>query len=730
MKRFPVSLLLACGFFAMLCAPAMTATPSQRPNIIIILGDDMGYSDIGCFGGGIQTPNLDALAAGGVRFTQFYNTARCCPTRASLLTGLYPHQAGIGHMMDDRGFDGYRGILNDRCVTIAEALRPAGYRTYMTGKWHVTRNNGPQSDQGCWPLQRGFDKFYGTITGAGSYYDPTTLCRQNTFITPDNDNDYQPASYYYTDAISDNAIQFLSEHRAESPEQPFFLYLAYTAAHWPLHALEEDIAKYHGAFDAGYEAVRAARFERMKKLGLLSENAELSLGAGDWNRVEDKAWEARCMEVYAAQVDRMDQGIGRVIEELRLSGQLDNTAIFFLQDNGGCAEEMGRSQNRPDPGNLKPMAPDQLQPQIWPPMQTRDGRWVRTGPGVMPGPADTYVAYGRNWANVSNTPFREYKHWTHEGGISTPLIAYWPAGISEERSGALEPQPGHLIDLMATCVDLAGASYPTIVDGKKIQPMEGVSLRPAFEGESLARKNPLYWEHEGNRAVREGKWKLVGKENQPWELYDISVDRSELHDLASAQPDVVNSLAAKWEAYAARANVLPLGAWRKSISKGNEGLSRQSRFELREKETLDRKHAPAIAGRPLKVEATVNAGERSRGVIVAQGGSAFGYALFLDETSRPVFAKRDGGKLSVVRGPTTMGGKHRIGGSIAHDGEMILSVDGTTIGRKKGPGPISMMPADGLQVGSDAGGAVGNYQTPNPFSGTIESVIVELEAAD
>ncbi|MEO8354161.1 MAG: sulfatase-like hydrolase/transferase, partial [Chthoniobacteraceae bacterium] len=233
----------------------MMAASAQRPNIIIILGDDMGYSDIGCFGGEIQTPNLDALAAGGIRFTQFYNMARCCPTRASLLTGLYPHQAGIGHMTEDRGFDGYRGVLNDRCVTIAEALRPAGYRTFMTGKWHVTRNDGPRSDQTCWPVQRGFDKFYGTITGAGSYYDPTTLCRQNTFITPDNDADYQPATYYYTDAISDNAIQFLSEHRAESPDQPFFLYLAYTAAHWPLHALEEDIAKYRGAFDAGYEAV-------------------------------------------------------------------------------------------------------------------------------------------------------------------------------------------------------------------------------------------------------------------------------------------------------------------------------------------------------------------------------------------------------------------------------------------------------------------------------------------
>ncbi|MEO8354200.1 MAG: sulfatase-like hydrolase/transferase, partial [Chthoniobacteraceae bacterium] len=433
---------------------------------------------------------------------------------------------------------------------------------------------------------------------------------------------------------------------------------------------------------------------------------------------------------YAAQVDRMDQGIGRVIEELRLTGQLDNTAIFFLQDNGGCAEEMGRSQSRPDPGDLKPMTPDQLQPQIWPPMQTRDGRWVRTGPGVMPGPADTYIAYGKNWANVSNTPFREYKHWTHEGGISTPLIAYWPAGISDERSGELESQPGHLIDLMATCVDLAGASYPKTVSGKEIQPMEGVSLRPAFEGKPLARKDPLFWEHEGNRAVREGNWKLVGKEKQPWELYDIATDRSELHDLANLQPERVSLLAAKWDSYAARAGVLPLGAWRKPASGAGEGLSKESRFELRENSKLDRKHAPAIAGRPLKVDATIDAGARGRGVIVAQGGSAFGYALFLDEASRPVFAKRDGGKLTVVQGPAAISGKHRVGGSIAQDGEMMLSVDGTAVGREKGRGPISMMPADGLQTGSDAGGSVGEYQTPNPFSGTIESVLVELGAAN
>ncbi|MGI8967387.1 MAG: sulfatase-like hydrolase/transferase, partial [Limisphaerales bacterium] len=229
----------------------------------------MGFSDLGCYGGEIQTPNLDSLAQNGIRFTQFYNTARCCPTRASLLTGLYPHQAGMGHMTHDSGHESYQGNLNQQCVTIPEVLRPAGYRTYMCGKWHLTRFEKPDSDQSNWPLQRGFEKFYGTIKGGGSYYDPTGLCRQNTFITPENDPEYKPAKFYYTEAISDNAIRYLQQHDQESPDKPFFLYVAYTAAHWPMHALEKDIAKYKGKFDGGYEPVRQARVERLKKLGLL-----------------------------------------------------------------------------------------------------------------------------------------------------------------------------------------------------------------------------------------------------------------------------------------------------------------------------------------------------------------------------------------------------------------------------------------------------------------------------
>ncbi|MEN6425528.1 MAG: arylsulfatase [Phycisphaerales bacterium] len=535
------------------------AKDSKRPNIILILSDDMGFSDLGCYGSEIGTPNLDYLAANGLRFTQFYNTARCCPTRASLMTGLYPHQAGVGHMMEDRGFPAYRGDLNDHCVTIAEALRPAGYRTYMTGKWHVTRfidKDGPRHN---WPLQRGFERFYGTITGAGNFYDPATLCRDNTYVTPENDPEYKPATYYYTDAISDNACRYIKEHCGQSPERPFFLYMAFTAAHWPMHALEKDVAKYKGKYDEGYEPCRAARFERLKKMGLIRGDWELSPQAGDWANFEQKDWEARCMEVYAAMIDAMDQGIGRVVAELKRQGAFENTLILFLQDNGGCAEAMGRGasvnqkwvEEFKNPGA---MGPDDLQPRSSPPMRTRDGRAVRGGPATMPGPADTYIGYGRNWANVSNTPFREYKHWVHEGGISTPLICHWPAGI--EARGALCHNPGHLIDLMATCVEVSGATYPAEHRGQTIQPMEGVSLAPALRGESL-KERAIFWEHEGNRAVRKGKWKLVSKHPGGWELYDIDADRTEMHDLASKNPDRVQELRTLWEGWARRCGVQP-----------------------------------------------------------------------------------------------------------------------------------------------------------------------------
>ncbi len=536
---------------------AVTAA-AERPNIIVIMADDMGFSDIGCYGGEIETPNLDRLAAGGVRFTQFYNTARCCPTRAALLTGLYPHQAGVGWMMADNGHDGYRGNLNKRCVTIAEALKRAGYATYMAGKWHVTRHVAPDGPKHNWPRGRGFDRFFGTIHGAGSFFDPNSLTLDDTQIPPDVED------FYYTDRISHWAAKYIDEH---SGEAPFFLYVAYTSPHWPMHARERDIAKYRGRYSKGWDALRAERHARMVRMGLVDEKWGITPrdpAAPEWDEVKDRAWFERRMEVYAAMVDSMDQGIGRIIAALEKKKALDRTLILFLADNGGCAEEYGsRGPVKPDPSKpveLRPMAPGELQTRMQP-LVTRDGRPVRTGRGVMPGPADTYIAYGLPWANASNTPFRLYKHWVHEGGIASPLIAHWPERI--KRRGALEHQPGHVIDLMATCIDAAGAEYPAEHAGEKIQPMEGRSLLPACLGEKVER-DAIYWEHEGNRAIREGKWKLVAKgEKGPWELFDLENDRTELDNLAGKHPERVERLAAKWEAWAQRSNVYPLQPWRK-----------------------------------------------------------------------------------------------------------------------------------------------------------------------
>ncbi|HXD89295.1 MAG TPA: arylsulfatase [Urbifossiella sp.] len=546
--------ILLAAFLTFTSTAAAEPFEPARPNVVVILCDDMGFSDIGCYGGEIATPNLDALAAGGLRFTQFYNTARCCPTRASLLTGLYPHQAGVGHMMEDKGKPGYRGDLNNSCRTIPEVLKSAGYRSYAVGKWHVTRFAAAAGPKHNWPLQRGFDRYYGTIHGAGSYFDPSSLVRDNTMVSAFADKEYEPKTYYYTDAIAHHAVRFVGDHAKDHAGKPFFLYVAFTAAHWPMHALPEDIARYKGKYDGGYEPIRKARFEKAAKLGLIDPQQSMTPNPMDWSKVADKKWEAAGMEVYAAMVDRMDQGVGKLVAELKRTGQFDNTLILFLQDNGGCAELQGRSGNKNHPNIARPARPTfpAMKPTDFAiggsvPSQTRDGFPVRMGLIVMPGPADTYIAYGRGWATVSNTPFREYKHWVHEGGISTPLIAHWPKGISAK--GELRKQPGHLIDIAATCVDLSGASYPA-----HATPLEGKSLRAIFEGKPHGR-DFTFWEHEGNRAVRSGKWKLVAKFNQPWELYDIAADRVEGNNLAAQEPDKVKELAARYTEYARRANV-------------------------------------------------------------------------------------------------------------------------------------------------------------------------------
>ena len=516
----------------------------RRPNILLIMADDMGYSDLGCYGSEIPTPHIDGLAQDGVRFSMGYSCAKCCPTRASLLTGLYPHQAGVGAMVHDFGLPGYRGFLQEDSVTLAEVLRAEGYRTYLSGKWHVGGHYWKQFPE-TWtpgaagfptPLQRGFDRYYGTLAGSASYFNPPTLTRDDMLIKPEDE------SYYYTDAITDNAISMMDD--AARRENPFFLYVAYTAPHWPLHAPEDDIARFQGQYRNGWEVIREDRHDRLREMGVLDPKWQLSprdAGVPPWADAPHKAWQDRRMATYAAQIHCMDQGIGRVLQRLRSLGLEDDTLIVFLSDNGGTAEELAEDWNA-----------DKVNANNLP---TLSGRPVHIGntPELMPGPEQTFMSYGRPWANVSNTPFRFFKKWAHEGGIAVPLVVRMPGRF---KAGSICHAPVHVVDLNATLIDVAGARYPKEFNGHAIKPHEGHSFVPALEGKPWDRGEALCFEHYGNRALRAGRWKLTAEHRGPWELYDMVEDRTELHDLADTLPDQVRALAAQYADWAGRTNIM------------------------------------------------------------------------------------------------------------------------------------------------------------------------------
>ncbi len=503
----------------------------KKPNILLILADDMGYSDIGCYGGEINTPNIDKLARDGVRFTQFYNAARCCPTRASLLTGLYPHQAGVGDMVYRNQGPAYLGYLNNSTVTLAEVLKEAGYKTLMSGKWHVGHKEETQ-----WPSHRGFDRFYGIHIHVDSYYKVLENCdvylddKIQTPFTDNPVNEINPGlEWYTTDVFTDYALKFIDE--VSETDQPFFMYLAYNAPHWPLEAPVTDIGKYTGKYMMGWDRLREDKFSRMKKMGIIPENEMMSLSENTrWDTLTDdekKELDFR-RAIYAAQVDRMDQNIGRLIDNLKRTGKLDNTLIIFLSDNGCSSEEGMFGFNWPEfrKDNFKD----------WHKLSNRS------------------VSQGQAWANASNTPFRLYKKWVHEGGIATPFIVKWPGVIKNK--GSLNNTVGHVIDIMPTLCEVAGIRYPEVYNGQNIQHKEGTSLVGVFKGEDLLNRRELYWSHEGNSAVRIGDWKLVMKnETKHWELYDLSKSRSETVDNSSGCPDKVEYLKNKYEKWAQRCGV-------------------------------------------------------------------------------------------------------------------------------------------------------------------------------
>jgi arylsulfatase len=523
MKQTLRYLLLAGFLLALLWTPVSFGQKASKPNIILIMVDDMGYSDIGSYGSEIQTPNLDKLAKEGIRFREFYNNSICAPTRASLMTGQYPHKAGMGYFDVNLGLPAYQGYLNRQSLTVAEVLKQNGYSTLLSGKWHLGQ------DSLAWPNQRGFDQFYGFVPGASNYFDignygqapPVMLIKNNQKVR-------LKEGEYLTNTITDHAIEFLQQQNQTN--KPFFLYLAYNAPHWPLQALPEDIAKYKGRYDIGWDSLRVQRLQRQKELGLLDAKQKISERDPEvplWDNLtydQKQLWKAK-MEVYAAMLDRVDQNIGRVLQTLKELKKDDNTLIVFISDNGAQGGYAGTAR--------KPQR--------------------NSGPIGSPG---SYDYQEQNWAYVSNTPLRQYKNNMHEGGISSPFIAWFPKQI---KGGSLVKGTGHLIDLAPTFYQLAGAKYPATFQGNAIHPLVGKSLVPVLTGAAseVNRGEPIFWERAGNRAVRKGKWKIVSTfPAYQWELYDLETDRGETKNVASQNPQVVNELSADYFKWADRTGVV------------------------------------------------------------------------------------------------------------------------------------------------------------------------------
>ncbi|MDR2038346.1 MAG: arylsulfatase [Bacteroidales bacterium] len=548
----PIRSLSALVTGSILLSSCGAEKKDEQPNIIVVLVDDMGWSDLGCYGGDVHTPNIDRLANNGLRFTQMYNAGRSCPTRASLLTGLYQHQAGIGRMTFNQHLPGYIGSLSDHSVTIAEVLKEAGYNTGMVGKWHVSETP-LKEDQREWlahqrdhsdyiapsqyPTQKGFDYYYGVLYGVVNYFDPFSLVYGTEPVKE------VPENYYITDALSDSAVSYVN--RCAGDDKPFFLYLAHTAPHWPLHALPEDIEKYKEKYTPGWEEVRNARYERIKKMGLIDQKNEFlseRMPKGNWNENQNADWDAYAMAVHAAMIDRVDQGIGRLIKTLEDNGQLENTLILFMSDNG-CSPEL--CQNYTPGENDRPDMMRNGEPIIYPRHKE-----------ILPGTENTFASLGRHWANVANTPFRFWKAKMFEGGICTPFIAHYPKGIQLPKNSIVHER-GHVMDIMATAVELGNARYPVSYHGNDIIPLEGKSLLPIFKNGKREGHEYLGFEHFGERAFMWKEWKLVAPDGQPWQLYNLKEDRTEIYNVAEEHPDVVARLDEAYHAWAKRTMVIP-----------------------------------------------------------------------------------------------------------------------------------------------------------------------------
>ncbi|MGQ8338928.1 arylsulfatase [Sunxiuqinia sp. A32] len=538
MNRSIQTIMLGSALLAGCTSVPTQPKVAEKPNILLLMVDDMGYSDLGCYGGEIQTPNIDQLASQGIRFTQMHNSARCCPTRASLLTGHHPQQAGINGM-------GVNLAMNT--ATIAEVLKENGYHTGMTGKWHLSQTKpvddpveqlrwmahqvdyGPFSPVENYPSNRGFEEHWGVIWGVVNYFDPFSLVHNEEAIKE------VPEDFYITDFITQKSIDLIDEYGKDN--KPFFLYVAHTAPHWPLHALPEDIEKYKDTYKDGWEALRKSRYERMAEMGIIDKNTyslpENSSGRA-WADVEKKDYESACMSVHAAMIDRVDQGVGQIIQKLKETGQYENTIIMVLSDNG-ASYERGYPPGFDRPGF------------------TRDSTIIEYN-SDHPGAETTWNYIGRAWASASNTPFRYWKMESYEGGTSTPFIVHWPAGLKGQEN-TINRGVTHVIDVLPTCLDVSDVDYPEMVNGQKTITPVGKSLMPLLLGETTSIHDTLYWEHQRGRAIRTAEWKMSALPNKDWELFNINEDHTEMNDLSDQYPEKVAELDKAWKKWATDLNI-------------------------------------------------------------------------------------------------------------------------------------------------------------------------------
>ncbi|WPP51818.1 arylsulfatase [Catalinimonas niigatensis] len=528
MNRFYIIGLLLAGFFAYTWVGSKSKQTIQKPNIVLILNDDLGYSDLACYGSEIETPNMNRLASEGLRMTQFYNTAKCTETRAAILTGLHHQQTNN------------LKIANN--ITLAEVLKNEGYQTILSGKWHL----GDWQKETNTPTQRGFNSYFGFLAGAINFFTGRDYATGTNFMRLGTEEYYAPEDFYATDAFTDFALQEVKT--ALEDEKPFFLYLAYNAPHYPLQVHRKNIDKYLDKYDIGWDSLRQTRYQKMRKMGIIAEDWQLSPRdslAPAWSSLSAKEQEEEqlLMATYAGMIDRMDEQIGRLLRQMDELDITENTIVMFLSDNGGCPFDANRT------------------------------------PDLPPGPASSSRTYDTEWAQASNTPFRKYKQWIHEGGIATPMIIRWPAKI---KANTVSDAPGQIVDIMPTLIELAQATYPESYQGHEVLPMEGISLLPIMKGSTLERNQPMFWEYNGSRAGREGGWKLVAERGGVWELYNLQKDRTEMNNLVSKHPERVADMEEKYNAWAER-----IGAHRHDEAK-NMRINQQDRYLYAEEVKGDR----------------------------------------------------------------------------------------------------------------------------------------------